>query len=109
MAQFFCSTWQPSFLVVIDELRSVVGIDAQDRERHRAGDVVERGEHPFAGLVGHAAVLRPAGGDVGDGQRVGVLTGGVAAVVADQVDLDEPGHRVVPVRPGPHRDLALEQ
>ena len=46
---------------------------------------------PFAGLVGHAAGLRPAGGDVGDGQRPGVLTGGVAAVVADQVDLDEPG------------------
>lgn len=30
-------------------------------------------------------------------QRVGVLTGGVAALVADQVDLDEPGHRIVPV------------
>ena len=60
MAQFFCSTWQPSFLlpgrdrvkviwrfshhveqVVIDELRSVVAVYAQDRERHRAGDVVE--------------------------------------------------------------------
>ena len=27
----------------------------------------------------------------------------------DQVDLDEPGPFVVPVRPGPHRDLRLEQ
>src|SRR5512144_3279013 len=99
----------PGQQVMIDELRSIVTVYAQDRERHRAGDVVERGEHPFAGLVAHAAVLRPAGGDVGDGQRPGVLTGGVAAVVGDQVDLDEPGHRVVPVRPGPDRDLALQQ
>src|SRR5437660_208016 len=33
----------------------------------------------------------------------------VAAVVPDQVDLDEPGSRVVPHGPGTHRDLALEQ
>ena len=88
---------------------AVVAVYAQDRKRHDRGDVVQRGEHPFAGLVAHAAVLGPAGGDIGDGQRASVLTGGVAAVVADQVDLDEPGHRVVPVRPGADRDLALEQ
>ena len=41
-------------------------VDAQDRKRHLTGDVVERGQHPFAGLVAHAAVLRPTGGDVGD-------------------------------------------
>jgi Domain of unknown function (DUF222) len=33
----------------------------------------------------------------------------VAAVVADQVDLHEPGPRVVPVGPGAHRDLTFEQ
>src|SRR5450756_1501981 len=33
----------------------------------------------------------------------------VAALVADQVDLDEPGYCVVPVRPRPHRDGVLEQ
>jgi hypothetical protein len=33
----------------------------------------------------------------------------VAAVVPDQVDLDEPGSSVVPLGPGAHRDLALEQ
>ena len=30
---------------------------------------------------------------------------GVAAVVADEVDFDEPGHRVVPFGPGPDGDL----
>ena len=36
-------------------------------------------------------------------------SGRVAAVVADQVDLDEPGSGVVPVGPGAHRDLTFEQ
>ena len=45
----------------------------------------------------------------GQAERVGVLTCGVAALVADQVDLNEPRHRVVPVRPGPDRDLAFQQ
>lgn len=33
----------------------------------------------------------------------------VAALVADQVDLDEPWFRIVPLRPGADRDLRLEQ
>jgi hypothetical protein len=45
----------------------------------------------------------------GQAERAGVLTCGVAALVADQVDLNEPRHRVVPVRPGPDRDLAFQQ
>ena len=32
----------------------------------------------------------------------------VAAFVADQIDLDEPGHRVVPLPPGLHRDRGLQ-
>ena len=43
--------------VMLDELRSVVNVYAQDRERHHFGDVVEGGQHPFAGLVGHAAEM----------------------------------------------------
>jgi hypothetical protein len=48
---------------------------------------------------------RPAGRDVGDRQGVAVIAEGVAAFVPDQVDLDEPGHGVVPLRPGADRDL----
>jgi len=52
---------------------------------------------------------RPAGRDVGDRQGVAVIAEGVAAFVPDQVDLDEPGHGVVPLRPGADRDLGLQQ
>ncbi|WP_200837455.1 hypothetical protein [Ruania rhizosphaerae] len=62
-------------------------------------------------LLRNARFWRPPGGDVGDGdgEGVGVLSQGVAALVADQIDLDEPRHGVVPLRPGADRDLVLEQ
>src|SRR5919201_605516 len=60
-------------------------------------------------LWGTDRFLRPAGRDVGHCQRVGVIIQGVTALVTDQVELYEPGHRVVPRRPGPDRDGVLEQ
>ncbi len=124
MTQFFCSTWAPSLelpgrdrvkviwrwahqssRMMVDELAAVVGVDAEDRERHDLGDLGQCRYHPFAGHVGHRAVLGPAGGDVSHGQGVGVIPDRVAALVADQVDLDEPWHRIIPLRPGPDRDL----
>jgi hypothetical protein len=63
----------------------------------------------FWAFVRHGAVHRPAGGDICDGQREAVLPGRGAAFVADEIDFHEPGHRVVPIRPGPDRDLGLQQ
>jgi len=91
--------------MVVDELRSVVGVDPDDRKREDRHDVLEGLEAPLRGLVAHAAVDRPPGCDIGDRERETVLARGVASLVADQVDLDEPGHRVVPLRPGSDRDL----
>jgi len=45
----------------------------------------------------------------GPPDRLARLTFGVAALVTDQIDLHEPGHSVVPLSPGPDRDLALQQ
>ena len=67
-------------------------------EWHDLRDLVQGVDHPFAGLVAHAAVLGPPGGNVGHRQRVGMLTFGVAAFVADQVDL---GRSPVSRRPSP--------
>jgi hypothetical protein len=39
------------------------------------------------------------------GQDHTELTGRVAPLVSDQVDLDEPGHVLAPLRPGADRDL----
>ncbi len=38
-----------------------------------------------------------------------MATAAVAAVMPDQVDFDEPRDGVIPLRPGPHRDLPFEQ
>src|SRR5215212_10477303 len=123
MSQFFCSTWQPSFLfagrdrvkviwlvdtpaqqMVVDELAAIVGVDAQQRERQGRLNLYQGTEHMPGRLVPHAADLGPTSGDVGDGERGGEVAVVVPALVADQVDLDEPGPGLVPVGPGPHRN-----
>src|SRR5215212_10349471 len=64
MSQFFCSTWQPSFLfagrdrvkviwlvdtpaqqMVVDELAAIVGVDAQQRERQGRLNLYQGTEH----------------------------------------------------------------
>src|SRR5665647_882204 len=50
-----------------------------------------------------------ASSDIGNRERVGVLTDRVAALMTDQVDLHKTGCRVVPLRPGADRDGVLEQ
>lgn len=95
--------------VGVDELAAVVRVDAQHREREPGHDVLECGQDPFLGFVAYGADLGPAGGDVGDGQGGCELPRGVAALVGDQVDLHEPGPGLVPVGPGPDRDLGFQQ
>ncbi len=73
----------PSDQEMIDDLAAVVGIDAQDREGHGCGDLLERGEHPFTDLVGHAAIFDQLGGDISHREGETVLTGGVAALIAE--------------------------
>ena len=83
-------------------------IDAEQREQQDLRDLVQRGDHPFACFVWHATVFGRAGGDVGNCQRVAVVADRVAALVPDQIDFDEPGHHIIPLRPRPDRDLRLE-
>lgn len=53
--------------VVVDEFAAVVGVDAQYREPELGLEFDQCGEDPLGGLVGHSAVLGPAGGDIGAG------------------------------------------
>ena len=64
---------------------------------------------PLAGAVTHDAGLGPARGDVDGAERVGELAARVAALVADQVDLEEAGPGVIPLGEGAHRDLAPQE
>jgi len=94
--------------VFVDELRSVVRIDADNREREHRGDVLECLEDPPGGLVPHGPVHRPTGGNVGHCQGEAELTKAVAALMAHQVDFHETRDRVVPFGPGADRDLGLQ-
>jgi hypothetical protein len=53
--------------------------------------VGQRREHVRLPLVGHGAVLGPAGGDVGNGQSETELPARIAALVPDQVWQLAPG------------------
>ena len=55
------------------------------------------------------ARLGPAGGHVGGAEAVGELAARIAALVADQVDLQKARPGLVPLGEGAHRDLAFEQ
>ena len=87
----------------------IIGIDADDREREHAHHMLEGFEHPLLGFVLHRAVHRPPGRNVSDRQGKAELTRRVPALMTDEIDLDEPGNCVVPVRPRPDRDLRLQQ
>ncbi len=95
--------------VVVDELGSVVGVDSQDQEREPADELVEAGGHDAFAFGAHGAGFGPAGGDVGGVEAVVEGAVVVAAFVADQVDLDEPGFGVVPLGPGLEWDRGLQQ
>lgn len=65
------------------------------------------GDDPFSfGADGDR--LRPPGGDVGGIEGVEEVAIVVASLVADQIDLHEPGFGVVPFPPCLHRDRGLQ-
>jgi hypothetical protein len=89
--------------VLVDELGAVVRIDPNDGKREHSGDMLKSLEDPFGRLVPHGPVHRPAGGDVGHRQGEAELPEAVASFVADQINL------VVPLGPGPDRDLGFQE
>src|SRR5215217_5948653 len=98
----------PAGEVVVDELRAVVGVDTGDVEREPQPQFLQAGGDDALALGAYGDRLGPAGGDIGGVE--GVVEGSVVvpAFVADQVDLEESGHRVVPLLPGLHRDRGLQ-
>ena len=95
--------------LVVDELRAVVGIEAQQREGQRRPDLYERLEAPPLGLVAERADLGPTGCHAGEIEGLAELAAGIPAVVGDEVDLAEPRGGVVPFGEGADRDLPTEQ
>ena len=75
---------------------------------HALGDLLQCRDDPFLGLVRHRPVLGLNGGDICNGQGVGLLTDPVGALMSDHVDRHETAHRAIALRPGTNRDGVLE-
>ena len=90
---------------MVNEFRTVVRVDPDDRERKPGDRPLERFEHPNRGLVFDGTVDRPTRRDIGRGERETELAAAVSAFMADQINLDEPGPVIVPA--GPRPDLYL--
>jgi len=71
--------------------------------------VHQRFEHPALGLVADSSRLGPSGGDIHCVKGAGELASGIAAVMLDKIDLNEPGPGVVPFGERPYGNLAFEQ
>jgi hypothetical protein len=95
--------------VLVDELGAVIRVDADDGEREHRGHVLEGLEDPFGRLVPHGPVHGPSGGNVSDCQGEAEFPEAVASLVADQIDLHESRDGVVPLGPGPDRDLGFQE
>jgi hypothetical protein len=60
----------PDIYGVVDELRSVVAVELQDREEDRGSDVREGLEGPFLGVIEQGTQFDPAGADIRGGEGV---------------------------------------
>ncbi len=94
--------------LVVDELGAVVRVDAGEREREVGLGGLQGLEDPPLGLVLHRAYLRPARGHIGHVQALAEVPGRVPALVAHEVDLEEPRAVLVPLGERADRDLVLE-
>ena len=75
---------------VVDELPSVVAVQANHRVGQPISDLSDGRDGPGVCPVSDRDVLGPAEVDVGDGQSPSLLTLEAVPAVSDQIDLKEP-------------------
>ena len=97
-----------AYEVGVDELAAVVGVYAPHGEGAPADDLLQGLKHPLLGLVLDGHGFRPAGGHIHRIERMGVVAGGGAAVVGDEVDFEETWLGILPLGEGFYGDLTLE-
>ena len=94
--------------VVVEELRSVVAVKAEELEGERLFDVTELFEDIGFAAAPDGALFAPSGGDVDTVDGIGELTSHGLPAVGDGVGFQEPGPGLVPLVSG-HGDLVTEQ
>jgi hypothetical protein len=82
----------PAEKLPIDELRTVITIDAQDWKRERGSGFLNCSKNPLLGFILNRQGLGPASRNIGNVQRETELASTIAAFMTNQVDLHEPRH-----------------
>jgi len=83
--------------VIIEELTSVITIEAEDRERECSFDVFDLFQDSGFTLSPYGALFGPAGGDIYEVDCIDVHSGGGIAAMSDRIGFKKAGARFVPL------------
>ena len=90
---------------MVDKLRTVIAVDAQEGEGEVGTEFLESLDDPFLGFIEEWAEFHPAGIDIGGGEGEAKLTGIPFSTVMNGIDLEKPGFSFVPGVMGPNGDM----
>jgi hypothetical protein len=76
---------------IVDELTATVAVDGMEGEDEVPPGIFQRFFDPFVSFVFQRVMDRPPGSHIGHGQSEAKFPCGIAAVVLDEVNLEEPG------------------
>ena len=93
----------------VDELAAIVRIQSQQGKRQALTHGLDGGKHEMLRAMQDGHTLRPAGGDIGGGERIEKLPFDALATMRHQIDFHESRAGIIPVGIGADRDGFLEQ
>src|SRR5713101_5188396 len=93
---------------LVDELAAVIAVEPEQRHGQALAHAMQAPAHPLVPLAPDRLELDPGGGDVHGAERTEIKALRTAAAVGDEIDLEEPGAGVVPLREGADGDLVAE-
>ena len=83
--------------VIVEELASVITIEAEDREREDFFDVFDLFQDPGFSFSPDCTLFGPPGSDIDEIYGVDVHSGGGIATMSDRIGFEEPWARFVPL------------
>jgi hypothetical protein len=92
---------------VVDELRSVVGVQSQQRKQQACACLDNRHMHGMLAAIAQGQAFGPGRGDVGHGQAVEILAMGTFCTVSHQIDFHKAWYRIIPICKGANGDGML--
>jgi len=93
----------------VQELAAIVSVQAEERHRQQGARACERLDDRVLAAMQQRQALGPAGGDIGEHERLQEGTLCPRAAVRDEISLEETGTDVIPTGEGAHRHLLFDE